>query len=305
MILMLFSCAKLSSFEARKPTVPPPMPALHEDATVEEEKGWRLFRVAGCVGCHSPPFPEAKHLGGNRDLPTVFGRFYAPNISPDRDDGIGDWSEEDFFRAMRKGISPEKKAYWPTFPYMAYTKMSDADIKAIWAYLKSQKPVKGKTKPKELNPNYRFPGLINIWRWMEFQEGEYQPDPSLSAEANRGRYLSQAVAYCDQCHTPRNSLGRLVKKYYMAGGSNPGKSEVHPNLTPHMEKGIGTWSSEDIVRFLSTGEKPDGTMADHDQVMAEKIEDSYAYFSDSDKAAIAAYLKSLEPIDFDPSTFRP
>ena len=183
--------------------------------------------------------------------------------------------------------------------------MSDADIKALWAYLKSQPPVKGKALPKELNPNYRLPGLINIWRMMEFRSGTYKEDPKLSSQENRGRYLSQAVAYCDQCHTPRNRLGRLVKKYYMAGGSNPGKTEIHPNLTPHIEKGIGTWTNDDIVTFLSTGQKPDGTVADHKQIMAEKIEDSYSYFSNEDKAAIAAYLKSLEPIDFDPATYKP
>jgi len=281
------------------------MPALHEGASEEEKKGWRLYRVAGCVGCHSPPFPEAKHLGGNRDLPTVFGRFYAPNISPDLEDGIGKWTEEDFFRAMRKGISPQKKAYWPTFPYMAYTKMSDDDITALWAYLRSQQPVQGKTKEKELNPNYQFPGLINIWRWMEFKQGVYKSDPKLTVQENRGKYLSQSVAYCDQCHTPRNRLGQLVKKYYMAGGSNPGKSEVHPNLTPHMEKGLGKWSEDDIVLFLTSGEKPNGEMADHNQIMVEKIEDSYSHFTEQDKAAIAAYLKSLAPIDFDPAEFNP
>ncbi|MEC7985248.1 MAG: c-type cytochrome, partial [Myxococcota bacterium] len=258
MIVFVFflACAKLSTFEARKPSVEPPMPPLSTLTTPEEQKGWRLYRVAGCIGCHSPPFPDAKHLGGGRDLPTVFGRFYAPNISMDMKDGIGDWSEEDFFRAMRKGISPDKKPYWPTFPYMAYTKMSDEDLRSIWVYLKSQKPVVGKAKPKELNPNYRLPGLIRIWRWMEFQTGEYKPDPNLNERENRGRYLSQAVAYCDQCHTPRNRLGRLVRNHYMAGGGNPGKSEIHPNLTPHMEKGIGRWSEQDIVHFLSTGQKP-------------------------------------------------
>lgn len=304
-VWVILSCASLSVYEARKATVPPPVPQIDIQASEAEKRGGRLYRVAGCVGCHSPPFPEAKHLGGDRDLPTVFGRFYAPNISPDPIDGIGDWTKEDFFRAMRKGKSPKNKPYWPTFPYMAYTKMSDQDINDLWAYLRSQKPVKGKTKPKELNPNYKIPGLIKIWRWMEFKQGEYVPDPNLNEQENRGRYLSQSVAYCDQCHTPRNRLGRLVKKYYMAGGSNPGKSEVHPNLTTHKEKGIGLWSSSDIVTFLSTGAKPNGDMADHNQIMAEKIEDSYSYFSEEDKIAIAAYLKSLKPIDFDPQHFQP
>ena len=116
---LFFSCFQLSNLEARKPEEPPSTSVLHEGATEKEGKRWRLYRVPGCVGCHSPPFSEAKHLGGNRDLPTIFGLFYAPNISLDLEDGIGSWTEEDFFRAIRKGASPKNKAYWPTFPYMA------------------------------------------------------------------------------------------------------------------------------------------------------------------------------------------
>ena len=134
--------------------------------------------------------------------------------------------------------------------------MSDEDIKALWAYLTSQAPSKNIPRKHELNTNYKFPGLIRVWRAMEFREGEFKPNPDFTEEENRGAYLSQAVAYCDQCHTPRDRLGKLVRKYYMAGGSNPGKDEVHPNLTPHMTKGLGKWSSDDIVRFLTEGIKP-------------------------------------------------
>jgi mono/diheme cytochrome c family protein len=304
-MLMLLSCAKLSSFEAEKASVPVPVPEIAENASAEEKHGAILYRVSGCVGCHSPPFPNAEHLGGDRDLPTIFGRFYAPNISPDIENGIGSWTEEDFFRAMRTGISPKGKRYWPTFPYMAYTKMSDEDIHALWVYLKSQSPSKKVPRTHEINPNYKLPGLLRIWRGMEFRAGEFHPDSERTEQENRGAYLVQAVSYCDQCHTPRDRLGKLVRKYYMAGGSNLGKEEVHPNLTPHMTKGLGRWSALDIVRFLETGTKPDGSQADHNQIMEEKIEDSYRFFSRVDKEAIAAYLKSLSPIDFDPSTFNP
>ena len=304
-MLILLSCAKLSSFEAEKASVPVPVPILSESASPEVKQGAILYRVSGCVGCHSPPFPEAEHLGGDRDLPTIFGRFYAPNISPDKQYGIGSWTEKDFFRAMRLGISPKGKRYWPTFPYMAYTKMSDEDIRALWAYLKSQNPSKNVPRTHEINANYKLPGLLRIWRGMEFRAGQFRPDPNRTDQENRGAYLVQAVAYCDQCHTPRDRLGKLEKKYYMAGGSNPGKEEVHPNLTPHMTNGLGRWSSLDMVRFLETGNKPDGTKADHNQLMEEKIEDSYRFFSRTDKEAIAAYLKSLPPVDFDPSSYSP
>ena len=299
--LFLFGCAKATVYEAEKPSAPPPVPQMYRGASKQEELGHKLYHVAGCVGCHSPPFTNATHLGGDRDLPTIFGRFYAPNISPHDDYGIGGWSEADFFRAMRHGISPNGRAYWPTFPYMAYTKMSDEDIRALWVYIQSQEPVTTKPRRNEINPNYRFPGIIRVWRWLAFQSGVYVDDPKLSKQENRGAYLVKAVAYCDQCHTPRNRLGLLDKDKYMAGGANPGKSEVHPNLTTHLEKGIGHWSEEDIVAFLSSGIKPDGSYADPNQVMAEKIADSYRYFSTADKYAIAVYLRSLPAIDYDPS----
>jgi mono/diheme cytochrome c family protein len=306
LLFLLTALARpLANYEDRKPDAPPPVPELPGDASAEVVHGALLYRVSGCAGCHSPPFKEAQHLGGGRDLPTIFGLFYAPNISPDPEDGIGSWSEQDFFRAMRRGISPKGRRYWPTFPYMAYTNMSDSDIHALWAYLQAQRPVSGKTPKREMAPGYRTPGLIRLWRLLAFKEGPYRPDDSLSEQENRGAYLVKAVAYCDQCHTPRNRQGLLVEEYYLAGGSNPGKGEIHPNLTPHMEKGIGSWSVEDIVRYLSTATRPDGNYADPEQIMYEKVMDSYSYFAEEDKRAIAAYLKSLPPGDFDPSMWSP
>jgi len=240
------------------------------------------------------------HLAGGRDNPTIFGTFYTPNISPHPTEGIGAWDEQDFVRAIRKGRSPEGKAYWPTFAYMAFTKMSDEDIAALWAYLRSQPAVAG-TWP-ENDPKYPRIGL-SLWRMLAFRRGPLKPDPKQSETWNRGRYLVQAVAYCDQCHTPRRRTGLLVKRRYMAGGANPGKDEIHPNLTPHPEDGIGGWTEDDMVTFLSSGARPDGTTTRSDWVMLEKIEDSYRYFSEEDMRAIAVYLRSLKPVAFDPAAF--
>lgn len=290
---------------ATKPSAAPPVPPLPADAPPEVVAGARLYLTAGCVGCHSPPFTGATHLAGDRDLPTTFGVFYSPNISPHPTDGIGGWTEEDFFKAMRRGIAPDGHRYWPTFPYMAYTKMADEDIRSLWAYLRSQPAVEGTPREREMSPGYGLPGMLGMWRLLAFRSGEYKPDKRLTDVQNRGAYLVQAVGYCDQCHTPRGRTGLLKKRHYMAGGANPGKSEVHPNLTPDMENGLGEWSVEDIVRFLSTGDKPDGTRADHEQVMEEKIADSYRWFSEADKVAIAEYLKSLPADDFDPFSWEP
>ena len=288
--------------ETRMPEVPVPVPEVPADASADVVRGAWLYRVAACVGCHSPPFADAQHLGGGRDLPTQFGTFYAPNISPDPTVGIGGWSEQDFTRALRDGVSPTGRRYWPTFPYMTYTNMNDADLHALWAYVSTQPAVHTEEKPHEIRPRYRTPGLLGLWRTLEFRRGPMEPDPSQSEGWNRGRYLALGVAYCDQCHTPRNNLGLLERGRFMAGGTNPGKSAVHPNLTPDPTFGLSGWTPDGLTQFLSTGEKPDGTLADPDYIMAEKIHDSYAWLSEADRAAIAEYVFALPPVAYDPET---
>jgi mono/diheme cytochrome c family protein len=285
----------------RVPDAPVPMPV---ESRPELQKGARLFRTANCVGCHSPPFTDAEHLGGGRDLPTLFGVFYAPNISPDPLHGIGTWSEDDFVRAMRKGRAPDGHRYWPTFPYMTYTRMTDADLHALWLYLRAQDPVSTPEKRHEVYAPYRYPGLLGLWRRLAFQRGPVEDDPTASAEWNRGRYLVRAVAYCDQCHTPRNRLGLRQKRRDMAGGANPGKADVHPNLTPHPTVGIGQWTVDDVAHYLGTAEKPDGTQTLLPDIMAEKIHDSFAFLPLDDRRAIGTYLLDLPPKDFDPSEWR-
>jgi len=284
----------------RLPEVPVPVPAVSEDASDAHKRGAELYRTASCVGCHSPPFTDGEHLGGGRDLPTIFGVFYAPNISVDAKAGIGGWSKDDFMRAMREGRSPEGRRYWPTFPYMAYTKMSDEDIHDLWTYLSEQPPSAAPSIPHEVRLKYRLPGLMVIWRTLGFRAGALEEDPEQSTEWNRGRYLVEAVSYCDQCHSPRNGLGLIQKRRYMAGGANPGKADVHPNLTPSAV-GLAGWTAEEIAHYLATAEKPDGTKTPDKDIMAEKIHDSFGFYSLEDRLAIGEYLTRLEPNDFDPS----
>lgn len=304
--LLLLACtlgsaparAARPAHHARMPEVEPPVPPVPDDASPELRHGALLYRAAGCVGCHSPPFRDATHLGGGRDLPTAFGVFWAPNISPDPVDGIGSWSEADFERAMRRGRAPDGHRYWPTFPYMAYTHLTDADVHALWVYLRASPPVPGRPPEHEIRSPYRLPGALGAWRTLGFHRGPLDPEPEHGPEWSRGAYLVRAVGYCDQCHTPRNRIGLLKRRHFLAGGANPGKGELHPNLTPH---GLAAWSLDDLVAFLSTGEKPDGSRADPHQVMDEKIRDSYSWLPDSDKRAIAVFLASLPPDDYDPT----
>lgn len=282
----------------------PPVPAVPPDADTLVQRGAALFRTASCVGCHSPPFDDAVHLGGGRDLPTIFGVFYAPNISPDPDAGIGDWTEADFVRAMRQGRAPDGRPYWPTFPYMTYTGMSDDDLHALWTYLRAQPPVPTPSRPHEVRPAYRSPGLLGLWRSLAFRPGPLVDDPGHDATWNRGRYLVRAVSYCDQCHTPRNRLGLPLRRHDMAGGANPGKGDVHPNLTPDPDVGLGTWSVDDVATYLGTARKPDGTVTPADDIMAEKIRDGFAWYSQADREAIAVYLQSLPADAWDPEQWR-
>ena len=298
-LFLLGACRKDAHVE-RLPDAPVPVPAVPVDASPTYRRGAQLYRTASCVGCHSPPFDDGTHLGGGRDLPTLFGVFYAPNISPHPEAGIGDWSEADFVRAMREGRAPDGHRYWPTFPYMTYTRMSDGDLHALWTYLQAQPPVATPSRPHEINAPYRYPGMLGLWRAMSFRSGALEPDADQDDAWNQGRYLVEAVSYCDQCHTPRNTLGLVQSRNYMAGGANPGKADVHPNLTPS-SVGIGDWGEADIVRYLSTGEKPDGTHTPEEDIMAEKIHDSFSHHSPAELAAIASYLSALPPNDFDPA----
>lgn len=270
-MFLLLACAR--------PIDVPPM-----DQPDPVARGEALYHQGGCIGCHYDD------LSGGRDNPTVFGTFYAPNISPHAD-GLEGWTEADFFRAMRHGQSPEGTLYWPTFAYMAFTKMSDDDVAALWAYVSSREPVAGTVPANEPD----FPAVaLRVWRSRELDVGPLEPDPAESEAWNRGRYLVQAVGYCDQCHTPRNRMGFLDRDLYMAGGANPGKDEIHPNLTTL------DWTVDELASYLSDGIAPDGTPTREDWVMHEKIADSTSWYSQADREAIATYVLSLEPRAFDP-----
>jgi mono/diheme cytochrome c family protein len=304
-LIVLWLLSTPSAHAERPPDAAPPLPTLPDDASETLVRGAWLYQTASCVGCHSPPFSDAEHLGGGRDLPTVFGTFYAPNISPHPDHGIGGWSEDDFVRAMRHGRAPDGHRYWPTFPYMAYTQLTDDDLHALWVYLQAGAPSEHRPPDHEVRLPYRLPGLLALWRAVAFRPGPLPELPDADPVVARGRYLVHAVSYCDQCHTPRNRLGVLNRRHTLAGGANPGKGDVHPNLTPDPTHGLGSWSLEAVAHYLATAEPPDGQGPPEDDIMAEKVRDSFSRYDDDDRLAIAAYLASLPPDDFDPTHWGP
>ncbi|HEX3499176.1 MAG TPA: cytochrome c [Stellaceae bacterium] len=256
-------------------------------------RGAYVFEAADCVGCHTDAKNNGKRLAGGRALATPFGTFYSPNITPNKETGLGSWSYEDFHRALREGISKHGSYYFPVFPYPSFTGMSDQDIADLWAYLQAQEPVAQRNKQHEVQPPFSWRFLQIGWRELFFSPGPLQRVPGKDAAWNRGNYLATAVAHCGECHTPRNRLGGLEQgKAFSGNPQGPDNLKV-PNITPDVETGIGKWSLAEIADLLKTGQKPDFDFVG--SAMAEVVKGT-SKLTDADREAIAVYLKSLPPI---------
>lgn len=261
-----------------------------DDAAIA--RGAYIFAAADCVGCHTDKKDNGAPLAGGRAIATPFGTFFSPNITPDKETGIGDWTEAQFHRALRSGIDDSGAYLFPVFPYPSFTFMSDADISDLYAYLMAQKPVATDYKPNQVKFPFGIRHLQFFWRLLFFVPGPIAPDPSQSAEWNRGRYLAEAVVHCEECHTPRNFLGALERDHGFAGNPNGPDGQKAPNITPDPDTGIGKWSLDDIEGVLANGILPDGDSVGSG--MAEVV-DGTGKLTDADRHAIAVYIKSLPP----------
>jgi len=267
--------------------------ARADDGTALAVQGAYLARAGGCFTCHTDEKHAGKPFAGGRALATPFGTFYSPNITSDPTTGIGRWSDADFLQAVKHGVRPDGADLFPVLPYATYTHMTDADAKAIKAYLFTLPPVQQANKPHDVKPfAWRFP--VKFWKLLFFTPGDFVPDPKASAEMNRGAYLVTALAHCGECHTPRNIAGAVEPSLSLAGTVDGPEGERAPNITPDKETGIGKWSIDDLVNLLKTGSKPD---FDNVQgTMAEAIRDGFKYLTDQDLHAIAVYIMSRPPI---------
>jgi mono/diheme cytochrome c family protein len=255
-------------------------------------RGAYLFAAADCGACHTDIKDRGAPLAGGRPIITPFGTFYAPNITPDPVNGIGQWSLADFRRALREGKGRDGEYLYPVFPFTSFTGMSDRDIADLYAYLMAQKPNPTPNKPDKIKFPFEFRSLLFVWRLLYFKKGPLAPIPGQSAAWNRGRYLAEAVVHCQECHTPRNVLGGLEPSHAYAGNPD-GPDKLHtPNITPDNGTGIGQWSLADIETVLKTGETPDFDTVGGQ--MGEVVKGT-ALLTDSDRHAIAVYLKSLPP----------
>ena len=252
------------------------------------ERGEYVFNASGCASCHSSPDAtkaEKLVLTGGRSFPSLFGTFYAPNISMDKINGIGAWSEQDFANALLYGVSPEGQHYYPSFPYTAYADMTDQDISDLWAYFKS---IPESSKPSidhDLPMYVRWRRPIAFWKLLNKREPMTEL-VSLDATEQRGAYLVETLGHCGECHTSRNFIGGLQYKYWLGGAKNPAGRGMIPNITPTKL----TWNTEEIVEYLASGFTPDFDVAGGH--MADVVENT-SKLTEEDRLAIAEYLKAI------------
>jgi mono/diheme cytochrome c family protein len=265
------------------------MAAQAQDKTSDViARGEYLARAGDCTACHTAA--EGRLFAGGRPMPTPFGTIYTSNITPDPETGIGKWSADDFYRTMHNGRFPDGGLIYPAMPFASYTKVTRSDSDAIFAYLRSIAPVNQKNKPHELRFPYDNRQLILGWRTLFFSEGEFKPDPTKSAEWNRGAYLVEGLGHCGMCHSPINALGGTSQSDAFKGGLIPMQNWYAPSLTSNREAGLGDWSIKDISDLLQTGVSARGVVYGP---MAEVVHNSLQYLNDADTRAMAVYLKGI------------
>jgi mono/diheme cytochrome c family protein len=266
------------------------MDALVPDVPPSAElvaQGAYLAGAADCVGCHTQPGGKAFAGGVAFKLP--FGTLYSTNITADRETGIGQWSDDDFVRALHRGVAKDGRNLYPAFPYTSYTAMTRPDAVAIKAYLFSLPTVHAPDTPNQLPFPFNQRSSLTLWKWMFLDEHRFRPDPTRSELQNRGTYLSTALGHCGECHTPRNILMAMSTRKTLAGAEMSGWHAY--NLTSDRASGLGEWTDAQLQQFLSTGHAEDHGPAAGP--MAEVVENSTRYFTPEDVQAVVIYLRGL------------
>jgi len=262
--------------------------------------GRLIFIAGGCASCHSMPNqPDGLLLGGGLGIESPFGTFTVPNISPDPRAGIGAWSEEQFVTALTKGVSPANEHYFPAFPYIAYRRAAPADLRDLFAYLKTLPPSANAPPGHDLAFPFSVRRGVGIWKQLHMKDAP-PLDPGTGDPLARGRYLVEALGHCAECHSPRDITGGIVASRRYGGGPSPDGKGRMPNITPG-QGGISDWSEDDIAFALADGTTPDGDVLGGD--MARVVKNT-AQLPEDDRRAIAVYLKSLPPVDDAPAAAR-
>lgn len=274
-------------------TEPEAAVSVQDPGAPDLANGRVVFLAGGCASCHATPSqPDKLLLGGGLRIESPAGTFTAPNISPDAEHGIGRWTGEQFAAAVLKGVSPDGQHYYPAFPYTSYQGMKPQDVRDLLAFIRTLAPV------ANTPPGHDFPlGLplvrrgVGLWKLLHL-DGDSHGDPDAAEPLARGRYLVETLGHCAECHSPRDVSGGIVESRRLGGGRMP-NGDAAPNLTPGKD-GLDDWSEEDIAFFLADGTTPDGDVAGGEMAL---VVANTGQLPEADRAAMAAYLKSLQPID--------
>jgi mono/diheme cytochrome c family protein len=248
-------------------------------------RGRYLVAAGDCMSCHLRDGGEP--FAGGLGLNTPFGVIYTSNITPDRDTGIGNWTSEQFYRAMHDGEGAHGEDLYPAFPYPWFRRVSREDVDAIYAYLKTVPAVNYRPPANDLPFPFNFRSLVGAWNMLYLDSHDFQSDIGQSAEWNRGAYLVTGLGHCGGCHTPKNSLGADKSKQELHGGKLD--NWVAPDLTGNIRVGLGEWSVDDIAEFLASGRN---ARAAAGGAMSDDITDYTTMMRAADRRAIAVYLKS-------------
>lgn len=279
----------LSAYRGPSPTGVPAELALADTVT----RGAYVASMADCQACHTAP--GGQPFAGGRAFVLPFGTIYTPNLTPDPETGIGNWTDAQFLNAVHRGIAPDGSRYYPAFPYPSYTLLSDEDVLAIKAHLFTLKPVKQANKPNNFGFPYNQRWLMAIWSVLFNPNERFRPVPERSPEWNRGAYLVEAAGHCGECHTPRNLMQALDQRRKFGGGVAEGWTAY--NISSDTVSGVGDWSAADLAAYLSTGHARGRGVASGP--MAEAVELSLSRLTKSDIGAIVTYLRSVPAVKGD------
>jgi mono/diheme cytochrome c family protein len=267
-------------------------PATYAGLQGDAQAGAQVFWAAGCASCHAAADATGDAellLAGGQEFPSAFGTFVAPNISPDKTHGIGGWTLEQFANAVTMGVDPEGQHLYPALPYAAYNKMQPQDVANLKAYMDTLPASAEPSKPHKIGFPFNIRRSLGLWKLL-FNSSDFVIKGDLTPEQSRGRYIAEAMAHCGECHTPRNPLGGLQRGAWLSGAATPDGKGKTPNITPAKL----TWSSKDVVEYLTSGFTPEfDSVGGH---MAHVVE-NMAKLPESDRQAVAAYLALVPAVN--------
>jgi mono/diheme cytochrome c family protein len=276
----------LADYKAGDPTGVPA--SLAKESLVE--RGAYLARAADCMVCHTTQ--GSKEYAGGLGFKLPFGMLYSTNITPDKETGIGNYTDQDFLDAVHRGIRRDGARLYPAMPFTSYTYISDADALAIKAYLFSLPPVRAVAPENTLMFPFNQRWAMNFWSVLFNPDTRFEPDASKSAEWNRGAYLAEALAHCGECHTPRSLALALDNRKKFAGALTAGWRAF--NISSDKATGVGSWSDADLTSYLSIGHAAGHGTASGP--MGEAVDQSFSQLAPEDIRAVVAYLRSIPAI---------